>query len=251
MEPHCRLKCGTNEQNSNTELELLVEDFLCCRLDYVIFRDIGSISHGISLGAKTRAESLSDPRLLTAALQPSNPEIILPHRVLVRQGSNYSIPSFQQNSVRFDAPLLLCLPIKDNVPKLHNSPLTAFTLIGNAESGASFKSKTRFLKNLLNACPSFPEGAESFYPTAPHRIQPASSITRADQRITPEKGDLDAWAWGFGDYMTEGNTRLWTDDPLHARSNPDGRPLYRNCWIFCGCSHSSYTSISCRASSVP
>jgi hypothetical protein len=95
------------------------------------------------------------------------------------------------------------LSIKDNVTKLHNSPLTAFTLIGNAESGASFESKTRFLKNLLNACPSFPEGVELFYPTAPHRIQPASSITRADQRITPEKRDFGAWTWGFGDYMTE------------------------------------------------
>jgi hypothetical protein len=83
------------------------------------------------------------------------------------------------------------------------SSLTTFTLIGNAESGASFESKTRFLKNLLNACPSFPEGVELFYPTAPHRIQPASSITRLDQRITPEKRDFDAWAWGFGDYMTE------------------------------------------------
>jgi len=86
---------------------------------------------------------------------------------------------------------------------LSPSSLTTFPLIGNAESGASFESKTRFLKNLFNACPSFPEGVELFYPTAPHRIQPASSITRVDQRILPEKEDFDAWTWGFGDYMTE------------------------------------------------
>jgi Serine hydrolase (FSH1) len=42
-----------------------------------------------------------------------------------------------------------------------------------------------------------------FYLTAPHRIQPASSITRAGKRVTPEEGDFDAWTWGFGDYMTE------------------------------------------------
>jgi hypothetical protein len=42
-----------------------------------------------------------------------------------------------------------------------------------------------------------------FYLTAPHRIQPASSITRAGKRVTTEEGDLDAWTWGFGDYMTE------------------------------------------------
>ncbi|KAH8792230.1 dihydrofolate reductase, partial [Hyaloscypha sp. PMI_1271] len=77
-------------------------------------------------------------------------------------------------------------------------------LIGNAESGASFESKTRFIRNLLqNACPSFPSGVELFYLTAPHRIQPASSITRAGKRVTPEEGDFDAWTWGFGDYMTE------------------------------------------------
>ncbi|PVH69113.1 hypothetical protein DL98DRAFT_626577, partial [Cadophora sp. DSE1049] len=77
-------------------------------------------------------------------------------------------------------------------------------LIGNAESGASFECKTRFIRNLLeNACPSFPGGVELFYLTAPHRIQPASSITRADKRATPEEGDFDAWTWGFGDYMTE------------------------------------------------
>ncbi|KAL5323680.1 hypothetical protein ACEPPN_008220 [Leptodophora sp. 'Broadleaf-Isolate-01'] len=76
-------------------------------------------------------------------------------------------------------------------------------LHGNAESGASFESKTRFFKSLLNACPSFPSGVELFYPTAPHRIQPASSTTGAGKRITPEEGDFDAWTWGFGDYMTE------------------------------------------------
>jgi hypothetical protein len=42
-----------------------------------------------------------------------------------------------------------------------------------------------------------------FYPTAPHRIQPATSIAGAGKRITPDEGDFDAWAWGFGDYMTE------------------------------------------------
>jgi hypothetical protein len=42
-----------------------------------------------------------------------------------------------------------------------------------------------------------------FYLTAPHRIQPASSITRAGKRVTTEEGDLDAWTWGFGDYITE------------------------------------------------
>jgi len=83
------------------------------------------------------------------------------------------------------------------------SSLTAFTLIGNAESGASFESKTRFLKDLLNSSPLFREGVELYYPTAPHRIQPASSITAADQGITPDKRDFDAWTWGFGDYMTE------------------------------------------------
>jgi hypothetical protein len=91
----------------------------------------------------------------------------------------------------------------DNVTELHSSPLTTFTFIGNAESGASFQSKTHFFSNLLNACPSFPGGVELFYPTAPHRIQPASSITGADQRITPDEGDFDAWTSGFGDYMTE------------------------------------------------
>jgi hypothetical protein len=91
----------------------------------------------------------------------------------------------------------------DNVTALHSSLLTTFTLIGNAESGALFQSKTQFFRNLLNACPSFPRGVELFYPTAPHRIQPVSSITGADQRITPEKRDFDAWTWGFGDYITE------------------------------------------------
>jgi len=70
-------------------------------------------------------------------------------------------------------------------------------LHGNAQSGASFESKTRFFKNLLqNACPSFPGGVELFYPTAPHRILPASSTTG-------DEGDFDAWTWGFGDYTTE------------------------------------------------
>jgi hypothetical protein len=77
-----------------------------------------------------------------------------------------------------------------------------FALIGNAESGTSFECKTRFFKNLLqNACPSFPGGLELVYPTAPHRIQPASSITGASKGIT--EGDFNAWAWGYGDYMTE------------------------------------------------
>jgi hypothetical protein len=81
--------------------------------------------------------------------------------------------------------------------------LTARSLFtGNAESGASFESKTRFFRNLLNACPSFPGGVELFYPTAPHRIQPASSITGAGN-ITPEERNFDAWTWGFGDYTTE------------------------------------------------
>jgi hypothetical protein len=84
-----------------------------------------------------------------------------------------------------------------------NCSLTAITLIGNAESGASFESKTRFFRNLLKACPSFPSGVELFYPTAPHRIQPATSIAGAGKRVTPDEGDFDAWAWGFGDYMTE------------------------------------------------
>lgn len=76
-------------------------------------------------------------------------------------------------------------------------PAYCSTLIGNAESGESFESKTRFFKNLLqNACPPFPGGVELFYPTAPHRIQPAGAITR-------EEGDFDAWTWEFGDYMTE------------------------------------------------
>lgn len=35
-----------------------------------------------------------------------------------------------------------------------------------------------------------------FYPTAPHRILPASSNTG-------DEGDFDAWTWGFGDYTTE------------------------------------------------
>ncbi|KAH8650369.1 serine hydrolase-domain-containing protein [Tricladium varicosporioides] len=70
-------------------------------------------------------------------------------------------------------------------------------LHGNGESGESFKNKTRFFKNLLqNACPHFPGGFELFYPTAPHRMQPAGSITR-------EERDFDAWTWGFGNYMTE------------------------------------------------
>ena len=34
-------------------------------------------------------------------------------------------------------------------------------------------------------------------------MQPASSTTGADKRITLEDGDFDAWTWGFGDYMTE------------------------------------------------
>lgn len=42
-----------------------------------------------------------------------------------------------------------------------------------------------------------------FYPTVLYRIQPASSITRADQRITLEEREFDAWTWGFGDYITE------------------------------------------------
>ena len=42
-----------------------------------------------------------------------------------------------------------------------------------------------------------------FYLTAQHRIQPASSITRAGKRVTLEERDFDAWTWGFGDYMTE------------------------------------------------
>jgi hypothetical protein len=76
-------------------------------------------------------------------------------------------------------------------------PAYCFTPIGNAESGESFESKTRFFKNLLqNACPPFPGGVELFYPTAPHRMQPAGAITR-------DEGDFDAWTWGFGDYMTE------------------------------------------------
>src|ERR1700709_1427163 len=92
----------------------------------------------------------------------------------------------------------------NNVREIHNSLLTALHFIGNAESGASFEIKTRFIRNLLqNACPSFPRGVEFFYLTAPHRIQPASSITRAGGKVTPETGEFDAWTWGFGDYMTE------------------------------------------------
>lgn len=76
-------------------------------------------------------------------------------------------------------------------------PAYCSTLIGNAESGESFESKTRFFKNLLqNACPSFLGGVELFYPTTLHRIRPVSSISR-------EEGEFDAWTWGFGDYMTE------------------------------------------------
>ena len=67
----------------------------------------------------------------------------------------------------------------------------------------SFESKTRFLKNLLNTCPSFPEGVELFYPTVPYYIQPVISIIRGDQSITLDERDFDAWTWGFGDYMTE------------------------------------------------
>ncbi|KAH8653987.1 serine hydrolase FSH [Tricladium varicosporioides] len=76
-------------------------------------------------------------------------------------------------------------------------------LHGSAESGASFQSKTRFFRDLLSTCPSFPRGVELFYPTAPHRIQPPSSITGVDQTITSEERDFDAWTWGFGDYKTE------------------------------------------------
>jgi len=93
---------------------------------------------------------------------------------------------------------------QDNVKGTLQQPAHSFILIGNAESGASFESKTRFIKNLLeNACPSFPSGVELFYLTAPHRIQPASSITRAGTRVTPEEGDFDTWTWAFGDYMIE------------------------------------------------
>jgi Serine hydrolase (FSH1) len=93
---------------------------------------------------------------------------------------------------------------QDNVKGTSQQPAHRFILIGNVESGASFESKTRFIRNLLeNACPSFPGGVELFYLTAPHRIQPASSITRAGKRVIPEEGDFDAWTWAFGDYMTE------------------------------------------------
>jgi hypothetical protein len=78
------------------------------------------------------------------------------------------------------------------------------TIVGSAESGASFQSKTRFLKNLLqNTYPSLPERVELFYPTAPHRIQPASSTTRAGIKISLDEEDFEAWTWGFGDYTTE------------------------------------------------
>jgi hypothetical protein len=86
---------------------------------------------------------------------------------------------------------MVCAFIKDNVTELLTH---CFTLIGNTESGASFESKTRFFRNLLNASLSFPSGVELFYPTTPHRIQPASSITGAGKSITPDEGDFDAWA---------------------------------------------------------
>ena len=92
---------------------------------------------------------------------------------------------------------------QDNVKGTLQQPAHCI-LIGNAESGALFECKTRFIGNLLeNACLSFPGGVELFYLTTPYRIQPASLITRAGKRVTPEEGDFDAWTWAFRDYMTE------------------------------------------------
>jgi hypothetical protein len=81
---------------------------------------------------------------------------------------------------------------------------------GNAESGTVFQSKSRLIKALLErAFPTFPEPGfnpmfpgevELFYPTAPHRIQPAS-WTKEEYGSHPEKQkDFDSWTWAFGDY---------------------------------------------------
>ena len=59
---------------------------------------------------------------------------------------------------------------------------------------------------------------------------------------------LDLGIWRLHDGS---DARLWTNDSLYARSNPDDRSLYRNCWILCWCSNSSYISISGRTTSVP
>ena len=97
---------------------------------------------------------------------------------------------------------MVCNSIKITIEQ----PYSSFSLlyIGNAQSGASFESKTRFITKLLqNAFPSFPCGIELFYLTAPHRIQPADSVTIASTRAIPGEGEFDAWTWGFGDYTTE------------------------------------------------
>ena len=95
---------------------------------------------------------------------------------------------------------MVCNSVKITIEQ----PPAAFSLlyIGNAQSGASFESKTRFITKLLqNVFPAFPCGIELFYLTAPHRIQPADSVATA--RAISGEGEFDAWTWGFGDYTTE------------------------------------------------
>lgn len=57
--------------------------------------------------------------------------------------------------------------------------------------------------------------------------------------------DLGIWRLHNGS-----DARLRSNDSLYARSNPDSRSLYRNCWILRRCSHGSYISIYCRTPSI-
>ena len=91
---------------------------------------------------------------------------------------------------------------------------------GHAESGPCFHYKTRRLENYLhetfpaapspNHHPEFPGGVQLFYPTGPLRLTPADvtrgcgpvdlSSRRGEVGVLSEKQDLDAWAWGTGDF---------------------------------------------------
>jgi hypothetical protein len=91
---------------------------------------------------------------------------------------------------------------------------------GHAESGPKFYAKTRPLEKHLHSIfppaplpgflPEYPGGIELFYPTAPLRLT-AAHVTqgcgpvdlnnhRGETGLVSKEKDLDAWAWGTGDF---------------------------------------------------
>jgi Serine hydrolase (FSH1) len=98
--------------------------------------------------------------------------------------------------------------------------LILMKILGHAESGPKFYAKTRPLeKHLHNTfppaplpgfLPEFPGGIELFYPTAPLRLTGADvtrgcgpvdlNSHRGEVGLVSREKDLDAWAWGTGDF---------------------------------------------------